>query len=83
MAKDLIDSTPEEVQTMDAAFKEIQNKEHWKMPIDHILDSCDDAKQKLITNAVIFYAGCVPNFKRLPNGKVRVTAVGYYNAVGA
>jgi hypothetical protein len=83
MTNDLLKITPEEIEAMNAAFTEVQNKEHWKYPIDCTLDACDDTKQQLISDAVIFYAGCVPDFERLPNGKVRVTAIGYYNAVGA
>lgn len=74
--------TDAEVAAMDVAFKKVQNKEHWKFPIDKTLELSAD-EQRLTEDAIIFYTGSVPTFQKLPNGKTRVRAVGYYNAVGA
>ncbi len=53
------------------------------MPIDATVESLNDVQKSLLTDAIIFYAGCAPTFHNLPNGNVRITAVGYYEAVGA
>jgi len=70
-----------------AAFDLVSNKENWKAPIDAYV-WLDDEQVTLVTEAVVFFAGCVPEFEnmlRRKEGKVRyrVTAIGYYEAVGA
>jgi hypothetical protein len=67
-----------------AAFERVQ-AENWKDPIDANIPATD----MCITNAAIrFYTGSVPNFtiisiKPSPFKNLRVTATGYYAAVGA
>jgi hypothetical protein len=56
------------------------NQKDWKDPIDIIVAA--DADQALIDVAVTFYTGSVPVFTAQPDGRVRVTAEGYYNAMG-
>lgn len=63
------------------AFDTVKNKEHWKNPIELILPS--DCDQHLISSAVIFYTGSVPDFTRQHDGRWHVYADGYYLTVGA
>lgn len=65
------------------AFELVQNKENWKLPIDAFVPA--DADVATIREAVIHFAGCVPHFDKrgLKGLAIRVTAVGYYEAVGA
>jgi hypothetical protein len=65
-----------------AAFERVENSENWKNPINSIVKASDE-ELDAIKEAVIFFAGCVPTFLRLPQDQVLVTAVGYYGAVGA
>jgi len=73
------------------AFNLVVNKTNWKYPVDARVILTPE-QRNLVTEAVIFFAGCVPTFE--PQGPVfesfnqlvceyRVRAVGYYNAVGA
>jgi cell division FtsZ-interacting protein ZapD len=64
-------------------FELVQNKEHWKNPIDATLDELSEADEKLLYDAVPFYTGSVPTITRYKNGRVRVRAAGYYRTVGA
>lgn len=66
---------------LSAAFDLVKNRAGWKLPVNVLLPP--DADRKLITAAVIFFAGCVPEFITEPGGDLTVTAVGYYAAVGA
>ncbi len=70
------------------AFDAVADKANWKNPINTVVD-LDDYTKALVAEAVVFYAGCVPSFERLTGtttsglAKYRVTAKGYYAAVGA
>jgi hypothetical protein len=70
------------------AFDRVKDRENWKMPIDKsVAGTLSAADQSMIAAAVVFYAGCVPSF-RVEGGLcgayfTRVTAAGYYAAVGA
>jgi hypothetical protein len=70
------------------AFDRVKDRENWKMPIDKSLaGELGAADRSAIEAAVVFYAGCVPTFK-VEGGLcgamfTRVTAPGYYVAVGA
>lgn len=56
---------------------------NWKNPIDCVLPGIVSKHDRaLIAAAVIFYAGCQATFTGTPKG-LRVTADGYYKAVGA
>lgn len=67
-----------------AAFDAVCDKSNWKMPIDSTIDKSDE---DVTREAVIFFAGCAPSFSiatRSGRGRrLRVRAVGYYQAVGA
>lgn len=62
------------------AFEKVQNKKHWKNPINAV---CLREDQDVITEAVIYFAGCVPTFTPIGTDKLRCRAVGYYIAVGS
>jgi hypothetical protein len=80
--KDLLKISDAEKQALSDVFDKVANKENWKMPIDATV-ALTDAEIAILTDAVIFYAGCVPSVTKLGNGRYRVQAEGYYNAVGA
>jgi hypothetical protein len=63
-----------------AAFDKVCNSQNWKMPIDAVIT---EAERDVATQAVIFFAGCSPKFRGIGPAKLRMTAVGYYKAVGA
>ena len=69
---------------LDKAFSKVQNKINWKHPVNAIID---EGEQELVTQAVVFFCGCVPTFTPIfsePNKpKLWVRAVGYHAAVGA
>lgn len=71
-----------------AAFDIVSNKENWKCPIDAHVRLTDD-EIAMVTEAVIFFAGCTPEIERKSRKaedgtiKYRVTAIGYYEAIGA
>lgn len=64
-------------------FDLVADASNWKNPIDctlpGIVAKCD---REAIAAAVVFYAGCSPEFTGTKQG-LRVTAPGYYKAVGA
>jgi len=63
------------------AFELVKPKPNWKYDINTILPKGTDIR--LIEDAIIYFCGCGADFETLPNGKIRVTAIGYYMAVGA
>lgn len=66
--------TTEELET---AFEEVQNKEHWKMDINAIIPA---EKRRLMTFAIPWFTGGGQvEFEELPDGKLRVTAPGYWS----
>ena len=69
-------------------FDLVANKENWKNPIDAVIDAPADKADRdlflqMISNAVRFYAGCVPLILDLGDKQIGVKADGYYKAVGA
>ena len=82
-----IPELPEQV--MFAPFlKLVADKRNWKNPINAVVDlprTEGDRKLflELLSRAVCFYCGCVPEILDLGSNKVRVVAVGYYAAVGS
>lgn len=73
--------TDEYVEKMREAFRSVQDKENWKYPVDAVVPG--DSDTRLISDAVVFFTGSLPELIPLPDGKIRVTAIGYYNAVGS
>jgi hypothetical protein len=68
------------VEQMDKAFKLVQNKEHWKNPINAVIAAKD---RDVVDEAIIYYTGSVGAFTPMKGGKLRVRADGYYIAIGA
>ena len=70
-----------------SAFDRVKNKEHWKLPIRCTIDYKDEDDIDLIRESIIYFTGSVPDIdvRELKNGKkrVKVSAVGYYIAIGA
>lgn len=65
------------------AFEMVQS-ENWKMPVDKVLPrELSMAERDVVEAAVVFYTASKPKFEALPGHLLRVTAAGYYNAVGA
>lgn len=62
---------------LEAAFKKVASEKHWKEPIDAVID----ADQKEVTDAAIaHFAYGFAQFIEFPDGRVRVTAPGYWGA---
>lgn len=57
-----------------------QLMDNWKMPID---STCKKDDVDMVREAIIFFTGSVPYFSDLDGDRVNVTALGYYNAIGA
>jgi hypothetical protein len=64
---------------LEAAFKKVQNKTHWKNPISAIISEGD---VNVVGAAIDFYTGGGAEFSTHSKG-VRVTAPGYYAIIGA
>jgi len=65
---------------LDAAFTSVQNAEHWKLPVDAVIQ---DSERDLVRAAIIHFTGSVPTFKRVSTGGLLVRAAGYYRTIGA
>jgi hypothetical protein len=72
------------------AFETVRPAEGWKDPIDAVVDVAGDFELLKLREAVIFFTGSVPTFApkfgaglKPPTCRYRVTAAGYYAAVGA
>jgi hypothetical protein len=70
------------------AFDAVANKANWKLPINASVD-LDEFTKAMVAEAVVFFTGSKAKFKRLTGtttggiGRYRVTAAGYYAAIGA
>lgn len=66
---------------LEAAFNKVKNPSHWKDRIDAVIDAADwDHVEK----AVIYFTGSVPEVvETLADGKLRIVAAGYWEAIGA
>ncbi len=64
---------------LQAAFKKVQNRKHWKGTIYALLVDATDEDLEMICEAVSFFTATVATTKRLPSGRVQVTAAGYWN----
>jgi hypothetical protein len=65
------------------AFDKIKDKEHWKNPINAVIDRKDF---KNCMNACVYFTGSNLTMvldNSLPDDKCRVRADGYYLAIGA
>jgi hypothetical protein len=79
-----MDNNKYTVVQMREALSKVQNKINWKHPVNTIID---ESEQELVTEAIIYFCGCVPTFTPIFSSpsepKLWVQAVGYYAAVGA
>jgi hypothetical protein len=64
------------------AFDRVCDPANWKNPINVLLGNLEVRECDAIAAAVVFYAGCEASLVR-EGTKTRVTAAGYYAAVGA
>jgi len=69
--------TDEQVAELKALFERVENKQDWKNPIDATIVLQESEVEKL-REAIIFYTGSVPTFKRISTNVQRVVAAGYY-----
>lgn len=68
------------VSELRVAFDKVQNKDHWKNPIDAVILTKDI---KITEAAIIHYTGSVPTFTRVDGNNTRVKAAGYFATIGA
>jgi len=57
------------------AFDSVKNKDHWKNPIDAIINVTD---MDIVSEAIIYFTATEAEFGKPKDGKVRVRAIGYY-----
>jgi hypothetical protein len=68
---------------LDAAFKRVSPKPHWKARINATIDVAGDADVALIEDAIVHFTGSIANVTRFKNGRARFTAAGYWSAIGS
>lgn len=62
-------------------FNLVKNKKDWKLPIDTVIEADKETIQK-VSDAIEYFAGSIPEIKKLEKGKYSVKAVGYYKSIG-
>lgn len=62
---------------LDAAFTKVANKDHWKAPIDTVVDLTPSELAATI-KAIPFFTATPATITALGDGKFRVTAPGYW-----
>jgi hypothetical protein len=62
------------------AFEAVQNADHWKNPVEAFVR---EGARNRTAEAVVFFTGSVARFEKAAEGWLRVTADGYYLAIGA
>lgn len=79
-----VDGRPVTRGELQEAFRKVSNKEHWKYPVRCTLPAeTSEHDVLMIEEAVAFFTGSIAICHRFKNGKVRVTADGYFRAIGA
>ncbi len=63
------------------AFSLVKPAENWKYPISASIP--DGTDEKLVTCAIIFFTGSIPDFFTDSDGERYVLASGYYNEIGS
>jgi hypothetical protein len=72
-----------------AVFNLVADKNNWKNPIDSTVVLGGDLTKALVHEAIVFFTGSVPTFRKISDASAaykswyRVTAPGYYSAVGS
>jgi len=74
--------------TLSKAFRRVEDRAHWKNPVNAVVDVANDYDRALLHEAIVFFTGSLPTFTVVPGGtlpgcRYRVTAAGYYAAIGA
>jgi hypothetical protein len=64
-------------------FAMVEDPNNWKNAIDKVVVIQTDVQMALIREAVVFFTGSVPQFTAMGRFRYRVTAAGYYQAIGA
>ena len=64
------------------AFWRVSDPDNWKVAVDSVI-ACPAASLGFILEAVVFFTGSVPSVEVVGRGRYRVTAIGYYAAIGA
>lgn len=64
-------------------FNMVCNKEHWKDEIDAVVKDADMYDLDFMGLAIIHFTGSVPDFWYESETETRVTAPGYWEAVGS
>jgi hypothetical protein len=67
---------------LSAAFDRVAHAEDFKLPVSTALPALSKAEQALISDAVVFFTGSVPTFRKV-GASTLVEAAGYYATVGA
>jgi hypothetical protein len=70
------------------AFDRVADRTNWKLPIDATIRTTpsanDSAREvRLMREAIVFFTGSAPEFEVMRPYVMRVTAAGYYAAVGS
>lgn len=65
---------------LSAAFDKVKSQKGWKWPIKATILV---GEMNVVQTAICFYAGGGASFSKPINGKVRVSAPGYYAIIGA
>jgi hypothetical protein len=63
---------------MSQCFDNVKNAENWKDPINKTIANPGMQNLMCLAEAIVHFTGSFAHIKLLPNGKVRVTAPGYY-----
>lgn len=71
------------VRELRGAFERVEPPENWKNPIDADIVLADERDLALIVSAVLFMTGSHAAIEALGCRRFRVTAAGYYVAIGA
>lgn len=64
-----------------AMFSLVENRQHWKDPIDAIVRDTPEMRDAL-TDAIAHFTGSVPTFYGNASGLMRVVAAGYRATIG-
>ena len=70
--------TDAELEQLTKTFELVENKTHWKDPIDTVIDAAN-VSIKAVYDAVVHFTGTVPTFTHQGNTLFQVTADGYRN----
>lgn len=87
---DIINGKPVTRGELSDAFDLVVPRDNWKRPIDRVIEADFDTIDR-VRRATVFFAGCVATVEVIEpaadrtdgKAKYRVTAPGYYAAVGA